>query len=76
MNMKIDKVKYGGGDLRIQKNNKQFKKIAAAAQVDFLDIYNVLSAGFSGKTTDGIHLNETAQFELASLIITYINSKK
>lgn len=73
---KIDKVKYGGGDLRIQKNNKQFKKISAATQVGFLDCYTFLSENFSNKTTDGIHLDERTQFELAALILTYINSKK
>ncbi len=73
---KVDKVKYGGGDKRIQKNNKQFKKIATAERLDFLDSYTLLNDDFSSKTTDGIHLNEAAQFELASLILTYINSKK
>jgi hypothetical protein len=26
--LKVNIGKYGGGDLRIQKNNKQFKKVA------------------------------------------------
>lgn len=73
---KIDKVKYGGGDLRIQKNNKQFKKIAAANHVDFLESYILLREDFAIKTTDGIHLNEKTQFQLASVILTYINAKK
>lgn len=72
---KIDKVKYGGGDVRIQKNNKLFKKIAAANHVDFLDSYILLKDDFTTKTTDGIHLNEKTQFQLASLILTYINTK-
>lgn len=71
---KIDKVKYGGGDLRIQKNNKMFKKIATANGVDFLNTYDLLKNNFSDKTTDGIHLNEKAQFELATYILSYINS--
>jgi len=73
---KIDKIKYGGGDARILKNNKQFKKIAAANHVDFLDSYILLRDDFATKTTDGIHLNEKAQFQLASVILTYINAKK
>lgn len=73
---KIDVVKYGGGNARIQKNNKQFKKIAAANHVDFLDSNILLSEDFAAKTTDGIHLNEKAHFQLASVILAYINTKK
>jgi len=72
---KTDTLKYGGGDLRIQKNNEQFKKIAAAHHVDFLDSYTLLRKDFAEKTTDGIHLNEKAQFELAVIILTCINQK-
>lgn len=72
---KIDSVKYAGGDLRIQNNNTAFKKIAATNHVDYLDTYRLLKINFSEKTADGIHLNEKAQFELASLIISYINQK-
>ncbi len=72
---KIDRVKYGGGDARIQKNNKQFKKVAAANHVDFLDSYILLNEDFATKTTDGIHLNEKTQFQLASVILAYINKK-
>lgn len=73
---KIDVVKYGGSDLRIQDNNKKFKKIAFSNQVDFLDTYSIMYGAKGTMTTDGIHLNENAQFQLASIIITYINSKK
>lgn len=72
---KIDKVKYGGGDARIQKNNKLFKKISVTNDIDFLDSYSLLNNNFSTKTTDGIHLDEKAQFELAGIIISYINKK-
>lgn len=72
---KIDKIKYGGGNARIQKNNKQFKKIAVAHHVDFIDSYSLLNNDFSKKTTDGIHLDEKTQFELAVIIISYINKK-
>ncbi|MGF2411509.1 MAG: SGNH/GDSL hydrolase family protein, partial [Ferruginibacter sp.] len=39
---KIDRVKYGGGNLRIQENNLQFKKIIATAGIDFLNSYDTL----------------------------------
>ena len=69
----IDKVKYGGGNERIQVNNITFKKLAEEHHVDFLDTYDQLKNNFSGKTIDGIHLKPNVQFELASLIISYIN---
>lgn len=72
---KADGIKYGGADLRIQKNNKVFQKVAGANQVDLLDSYSLLKANFSEKTTDGIHLNEKAQFELATMLLGYINNK-
>lgn len=72
---KIDTLKYGGGDLRIQKNNKLFQKVAIANHAGFLDSYDLLKLNFSKKTTDGIHLNEKAQFELATIILNYINQK-
>jgi len=72
---KIDTVKYGGSDLRIRENNKLFQKIAMANQADFLDSYSLLIDHFTEKTTDGIHLLEKAQFELASIILAYINKK-
>ena len=71
---KIDTVKFDGGNFRIQKNNKIFQKIAETFDVDFLDTYNIIKENFSEKTTDGIHLNEKTQFELATIILTYINA--
>jgi lysophospholipase L1-like esterase len=73
--LKADAVKYGGGDLRIRENNKQFSKVAASNHADYIDSYNNLKVNFSEKTTDGIHLNEKAQFELATIILAYINQK-
>lgn len=73
---KVNQEKYGGGDLRIQKNNQQFKKVALKNQVDFLDTYTALKKEISEKTTDGVHLTEKAQFEMASEIANYLNSKK
>ncbi len=71
---KIDMAKYGGGDLRIQKNNRQFSKIASTNQVYFLNTYDRLKENFGIKTIDGIHLNEKTQFELTSYILSFINS--
>lgn len=72
---KTDTIKYDGGNLRIQKNNKQFQEIAIASHADFLDSYYLLKINFAEKTKDGIHLNEKAQFELATIILSYINQK-
>lgn len=74
--LKANVEKYGGGDDRVQKNNLQFRKLAKANHSDFLDSYTPLKIEFAGKTTDGIHLNEKAQFELAMLILQYLNQKK
>jgi pimeloyl-ACP methyl ester carboxylesterase/lysophospholipase L1-like esterase len=73
---KLDVGKYGGGDLRVQKNNMAFQKVTSANHADYLDTYNQLKINFSEKTTDGIHLNEKAQFDLASFIVNYINHLK
>jgi lysophospholipase L1-like esterase len=73
--LKADAVKYGGADLCIRENNKEFSKVAVANHADFLDSYSLLKVNFSEKTTDGIHLNERAQFELATIILDYINQK-
>ena len=70
---KANAEKYGGGDGRIQKNNIQFQKIAYINRTDYLDTNNLLKENFSEKTTDGIHMNEKAQFELATIILNYIN---
>jgi lysophospholipase L1-like esterase len=72
---KINVEKYGGGDLRIQKNNKEFKKVAHKNHVDFVDTYTLLKEGFSDKTTDGVHLNEKAQIQMANQIAKYLLKK-
>jgi lysophospholipase L1-like esterase/pimeloyl-ACP methyl ester carboxylesterase len=72
---KLDKLKYEGGDERIRKYMKEFKKIASANGIDFLNTYETLKLNFGNKTKDGVHLNEKAQFELAVLIINYLNLK-
>jgi lysophospholipase L1-like esterase len=72
---KADKVKYGGGDGRIQKNNTEFKKVAKENNIDFLDTYSVLKKDFSEKTLDGVHLVEKAQLQVATEIVNYIKSK-
>jgi lysophospholipase L1-like esterase/pimeloyl-ACP methyl ester carboxylesterase len=69
---KVDAAKYGGADERIQNNNQLFREVASNNQVDYLDLYTPLKAGFSAKTTDGVHLTENAQFELSNLILQYL----
>lgn len=70
---KVDKEKYEGGDKRIKKINRKFKKITIKNKVEFLDIYTLLKKGFSQKTDDGVHLIEKAQFQIANEILNYIN---
>jgi lysophospholipase L1-like esterase len=72
---KADKVKYGGGDGRIQANNIEFKRIAKENKIDFLDTYSVLKPGFPEKTVDGVHLIEKAQLQMAAEMVKYIKSK-
>lgn len=72
---KADKVKYGGGDGRIQKNNIELKRVAKENKIDFLDTYSVLKPGLSQNTLDGVHLVEKAQLQVATEIVKYIKSK-
>ncbi len=69
---KVNVKKYGGGDSRIQKNNQLFQKLAAAMHVSFIDSYPALKSGFSEKTTDGVHLHDKGQFQLASVIADWL----
>ena len=71
----IDQVKYGGGNARIQHNNKLFKKIAAAEHADFINSYDQLKEDFAEKTIDGIHLKDKTQLTLAGILVNYINKK-
>jgi len=73
---KANLEKYGGADKRIRKNIQRFKKIALINNVNFLDTYTFLKKGFADKTDDGIHLNEKAQFQLASMILNYVSLKE
>lgn len=72
---KIDKEKYGGGDERIRKNNKKFKRVTRECKIDFLDTYNSLKKNFSDHTADGVHLDAEAQMETASVLAGYISHK-
>jgi lysophospholipase L1-like esterase/pimeloyl-ACP methyl ester carboxylesterase len=72
---KVNQEKYGGGDERIRKNNQKFRKVAKTNQVDFLDTYTPLKIGFPEKTTDGVHLTENTQFQLALIMANYIGAK-
>jgi len=71
----VNAEKYGGGDSRIQKNNQLFKKLAVKMNINFIDSYSVLKPGFSEKTVDGVHLIDKGQYQLASVIADWINSK-
>lgn len=73
-NTKADPVKYGGAGERIIANNIHFRNICNEQQIDFLDIHTALLAGLENRTTDGIHLTETTQFEVAVRLIRYINT--
>ncbi len=66
---KAKKEKYGGGDERIQKNNEHFKLLAAKHDVLFINTYDALKVDFSSKTSDGVHLNESAQLQMAEEIV-------
>ncbi len=66
-------AKYGGSNQRIQKNNLKFRKVAEKYQVGFVDIYSALNHDFTSKTIDGIHLKPRTQFEVARILVNYIN---
>ncbi len=66
---KAKKEKYGGGDERVQKNNEQFKLLAAKHNVLFINTYDALKVDFSSKTSDGVHLKESAQRQMAEEIV-------
>lgn len=72
---KADPVKYGGAEERIVANNLHFKKICTALQVDYLDIHTPLLPDLETRTTDGIHLTETAQYYVATRLIHYIKKQ-
>jgi len=72
---KVNLEKYGGGDERIQKYNQLFQNLASSMHVDYLDSYSVLKKDFSSKTTDGVHLNDKAQFQLATEIVKWLNGR-
>ena len=72
---KVNLEKYEGGDERIQKNDQSFKDLASTVHVDYLDTYSVLKKDFSCKTTDGVHLNDKAQFQLATEIVKWLNGR-
>jgi lysophospholipase L1-like esterase len=65
---KANKEKYSGGDDRIQLNNKKFEQLAAQNKIGFINTYNVLKPNFSEKTQDGVHMNDTAQMQIATEI--------
>lgn len=70
---KADKIKYEGGNQRIEVNNTKFKKVAGKNEVIFIDIYQDLKKAGAGITTDGVHLTEKVQFQIAEKILMSIS---
>jgi lysophospholipase L1-like esterase len=70
---KIVKEKYGGGDERIRKNNILFKQVAVKNHIGFINTYPELKKDFSNKTSDGVHLDPKAQFQMASIIADFLD---
>ena len=69
---KADQIKYGGGNQRIELNNIQFKKIAKESKATFIDINTELKKAGAGFTTDGVHLANQAQANVAKMIAEII----
>lgn len=65
---KADQIKYGGGNQRIDTNNIQFKKVADENGITFIDINTELKKAGTGFTTDGVHLTNQAQSDVAKMI--------
>lgn len=65
---KADQVKYGGANQRIDRNNIQFKLVAEKSKATFIDINNELKKTGAGFTTDGVHLTNQAQWNVANMI--------
>ncbi len=63
--------KYGGGNGRIIRNNKQFSRVAQKQGALFIDSYSPLSESTSEITTDGVHLTTRAQFDTAGIIVNF-----
>lgn len=70
---KADKVKYGGGNQRIDTNNIQFKKVAEESKATFIDISTELKKAGAGFTIDGVHLTNQAQSDVAKMIAETID---
>ncbi|MDF9798262.1 lysophospholipase L1-like esterase [Catalinimonas alkaloidigena] len=69
---KINQDKYGGGNQRIQNNNKKFIKLARKYDCTIVDSYALLEEDFSNLSTDGVHLNEKAQFSVAKQLVNQL----
>lgn len=65
---KANKEKYSGGDERIRINNEKFEQLARKNKIGFINTYKVLKPNFSEKTEDGVHMNDTAQMQIATEI--------
>lgn len=75
MNEKMaDSLKYGGGNIRIDKNNILFKKVAEEQNALFIDINSGFKKSVEEITVDGVHLTANAQFKMAEAITNVLKS--
>ncbi len=75
MNEKMaDSLKYGGGNIRIDKNNILFKKVAEEQNALFIDINSGFKKSVEEITVDGVHLTANAQFKMAQAITNVLKS--
>jgi lysophospholipase L1-like esterase len=73
---KVDVIKYGDANSRLSKYEASFTRIAKKEKIGILNNYHLFSSSSKPFTTDGIHLDEPAQFLIAKQIVNYINQKK
>jgi lysophospholipase L1-like esterase/pimeloyl-ACP methyl ester carboxylesterase len=72
---KADIIKYGGANSSLLKYKSSFKSVAVKEKTGVINNYILFSSSSNSFTTDGIHLNEPAQFLIAKQIVNYINKK-
>ncbi|MEO6229292.1 MAG: GDSL-type esterase/lipase family protein [Ferruginibacter sp.] len=67
-------VKYKGGDKRVEKMSKAFKKIARRNNCLFINGYKTPGLDINTMTADGIHLDETGSKKLIAPVVEAILS--
>ncbi len=68
-----DSLKYGGGNERIRRNNKAFRRIARLHGAILVDIHALFPENSPGHTTDGVHLTAEAQLRVAREILSNLD---